>query len=145
MWGTGPRERAGTHQKKQNRLRYHNFIEISGWNPVIAATRMQKSLDYFHSFQAAFPNHTSISPHAPYSVSEALWDCMQPYFSQQIITIHNQESQAENELFVSNTGDFKRLYALMQIENASFHASGTHSLPAYFNRLQTGKQIILVH
>lgn len=133
------------HQKKQNRLRYHNFIEISGWNPAIATTRMQKALDYFHAFHNFFPDHTSISPHAPYSVSDELWKQMQPYLSQQILAIHNQESRAENELFLSNTGDFQRLYASMQIENPSFHASGTHSLPAYFHWLQSGRQVILVH
>lgn len=132
-------------QKKLNRLQYHNFIEVSGWNPFIAGSRIEKSLEYYQQFHEAFPHHTSISPHAPYSVSNALWDLMQVYFTQQILTIHNQESTAENELFQQGTGDFIRLYETMRISNPHFKAPGTNSLPAYFHQLQQGKQLILVH
>lgn len=132
-------------QKKLNRLLYHNFIEVSGWNPLIADIRMERSLEHYHAYQQAFPGHTSLSPHAPYSVSDALWAFMQPYFVQQVLTIHNQESKAENEFFQNGTGDFIRLYETMHISNPSFKAAGTNSLPAYFHQMQKGKQVMLVH
>ncbi len=132
-------------QKKLHRLHYHHFIEISGWNPSIAQIRMEKSLGYFNSFHEAFPNNTSISPHAPYSVSEALWSEMKPHFTDQIITIHNQESAAENELFLSGSGDFLRLYRQMQIDNPSFVATGKNSLPSVFHYLEGAKHVLLVH
>lgn len=132
-------------QKKLNRLLYHNFIEVSGWNPLLADIRMERSLEHYHAYQQAFPGHTSLSPHAPYSVSDALWAFMQPYFVQQVLTIHNQESKAENEFFQNGTGDFIRLYETMHISNPSFKAAGTNSLPAYFHQMQKGKQVMLVH
>jgi cytosine/adenosine deaminase-related metal-dependent hydrolase len=132
-------------QKKLQRLQYHHFIEISGWDPTIAEIRMQKSLGYFKEFHAVFPEHTTVAPHAPYSVSTALWREMQPYFADQIITIHNQESIAENELFKSDSGDFKRLYQLMQIGNPSFTATGKNSLPSIFHYLEAAKHVLLVH
>jgi aminodeoxyfutalosine deaminase len=132
-------------QKKLHRLHYHNFMEVSGWNPLIADMRMEKSLEHYHAFQQAFPEHTSLSPHAPYSVSDELWSLMQPYFLQQILTIHNQESTAENELFQNGTGDFIRLYETMHISNPAFKAPGTNSLPAFFQQMQKGKQVVLVH
>lgn len=132
-------------QKKLHRLQYHHFIEISGWNPSIAAIRMQKSLGYFKEFHTVFPDQSSVSPHAPYSVSTDLWQAMQPYFTDQIITIHNQESAAENELFKTDSGDFKRLYQLMQISNPSFTATGKNSLPSIFKYLESAKQVLLVH
>lgn len=132
-------------QKKLQRLDYHHFIEISGWNPSIAQIRMEKSLGYFKAFDQLFPKHTSISPHAPYSVSDALWQEMQPYFTDQIITIHNQESTAENELFISGEGDFQRLYRQMQIDNPSFVATGKNSLPSVFHYLEAAKHVLLVH
>lgn len=132
-------------QKKAQRLTYHNFIEVSGWNPAFANTRMQKSLEYYHHFHEAFPAHTSLTPHAPYSVAESLWQLLQTYFTDQILTIHNQETKAENELFQQGTGDFIRLYETMQISNTDFSASGTNSLPAYFNKLVNAKQVMLVH
>lgn len=132
-------------QKKLNRLHYHNFIEVSGWNPLIAGMRMEKSLEHYHAFQQTFPEHSSISPHAPYSVSDELWYLLQPYFSQQLLTIHNQETKAENELFQNGTGEFVRLYETMRITNPSFKAPGTNSLPAYFHQIKKGKHVILVH
>ena len=132
-------------QKKLNRLHYHNFIEVSGWNPLIADIRMERSLAHYHAFQQAFPEHSSLSPHAPYSVSNELWRLLQPYLTQQFLTIHNQETTAENELFQNGTGDFVRLYETMRITNPSFKAPGTNSLPAYFHQMQKGKHVILVH
>jgi len=132
-------------QKKLKRLHYHNFIEVSGWNPLVADIRMERSLEHYHAFQQAFSEHSSLSPHAPYSVSDELWQLLQPYFSQQILTIHNQETKAENELFQNGTGDFVRLYETMRITNPSFKAPGTNSLPAYFHQMQKGKHVILVH
>ncbi|TDO29131.1 amidohydrolase family protein [Sediminibacterium goheungense] len=132
-------------QKNAGRLHYHNFIEISGWNPQVAAARMEQSLHFFKVFKSCFPHHTSLSPHAPYSVSSALWDLMHPLFENQIITIHNQESKAENELFQKGTGDFIKLYEVMDIRNPSFIAVGTNSLPFYLPLLQKARQLILVH
>ncbi|MFN3666961.1 MAG: amidohydrolase family protein [Sediminibacterium sp.] len=132
-------------QKKAQRLTYHNFIEVSGWNPAFANTRMQKSLEYYHLFHEAFPAHTSLTPHAPYSVADALWQLMHPYLTDQVVTIHNQETIAENELFQQGTGDFIRLYEAMQISYTDFSASGTNSLPAYFKKLVNAKQVMLVH
>jgi len=132
-------------QKNAKRLHYHNFIEVSGWNPTVASSRMETSLTFYKIFQNLFPLHTSISPHAPYSVAPELWDLMTPYFADQIVTIHNQESIAENELFKSDSGDFKRLYQLMQISNPSFTATGKNSLASIFHYLEAAKHILLVH
>ena len=132
-------------QKNAKRLHYHNFIEVSGWNPIVAASRMETSLTFYKIFKNLFPLHTSLSPHAPYSVASELWDLMLPFFSEQIITIHNQESAAENELFKSDSGDFKSLYQLMQINNPSFAATGKNSLPSIFHYLEAAKHILLVH
>lgn len=132
-------------QKRLQRLHYHDFIEVSGWNPLIADIRMERSLAHYRAFQQAFPEHSSLVPHAPYSVSNELWGLMQPYFTKQLLTIHNQETKAENELFQNGTGDFVRLYETMRINNPSFKAAGTNSLPAYFHQMQKGKHVILVH
>ena len=132
-------------QKKLNRLRYHSFIEVSGWNPLVASARLEKSLEYYQAFQQVFPHHTSLSPHAPYSVSPDLWNRLLPFFVDQILTIHNQESEAENELFQKGTGDFMRLYTTMEISNPSFKATGTNSLATFIPYMQKSKQLILVH
>ncbi len=133
------------HAKTKSKLRYHNFIEVSGWNPAIAQKRMDHSLGVYDSFRKLFPASTSMAPHAPYSVSDTLWALLKPYLAGAGITIHNQETAAENELFEQGTGEFLDLYQQMGIVNPDFKASGKHSLPTYFHHLQSAKRQLLVH
>ena len=99
-------------QKKQQRLAYYNFIEASGWLEDLAQTRFERSFSFYKDFQNISEN-TALVPHAPYSVSEKLWQLLQPFFSNKTITIHNQETAFEDELFLQASGDFIRMYQLM--------------------------------
>lgn len=136
-------------QKLQGNLFYYNFIEVSGWLPEVAADRFKRSMDLYQQFTSYFPasniHHSSITPHAPYSVSKALWKLMIPYFKNRVASIHNQETLVENEFFKKGTGDFNRLYTLMNISNPAHQVQGKSSLQCYFDDLLTAKNIILVH
>lgn len=145
-------------QKQQRQLAYHTFVEISGWKPTIAEARFtyaQEVMEQFRLIEAADslnpqtdlfqPLKSSFSPHAPYSVSHALWQKMMPYFEGQTVTIHNQETAAENELFQNGTGAFVDMYHAMNIDQTHFSPTGQNSLPSYFPQLQKAKNILLVH
>jgi cytosine/adenosine deaminase-related metal-dependent hydrolase len=127
-------------QKQQQHLRYYNFIEASGWLPPVAATRLERALELYRQFSQA-----SIVPHAPYSVSENLWQLIQPYFENRVVSIHKQETAFEDEFFAQGTGDFTRMYAMMKIDNSHHQPQGISSLQTYFNRLIKAKNILLVH
>jgi aminodeoxyfutalosine deaminase len=131
------------HQKQKNNLAYYNFAEASGWLPGIAAQRFERSKSYYDAFSEIHP--TSIVPHAPYSVSENLWEAITPYFSNKVVSIHNQETSFEDELFTSNTGDFVRMYQMMKIDHSFYHPTGKSSLQSYFKKLNPAKSRILVH
>lgn len=145
-------------QKQQGNLAYHTFVEISGWKPAIAEPRFANALQVLSQFRlieaAASLNplkhstnslKSSFSPHAPYSVSSALWQMMMPHFEGNTVTIHNQETPAENELFTKGTGDFVRMYNAMNIDQTHFSPTGQNSLPSYFPQLEKAKNILLVH
>jgi cytosine/adenosine deaminase-related metal-dependent hydrolase len=136
-------------QKAKDRLAYYNFIETSGWLPSIAETRFERSNTFYKTFQQLQTKdrrlQTALSPHAPYSVSDALWNLMQPHFAGKTITIHNQETAFEDELFVQGKGDFTRMYELMKLDNSFFSPPGKSSLQSYFPRLSDADQVILVH
>ncbi|QEC68346.1 amidohydrolase family protein [Panacibacter ginsenosidivorans] len=139
------------HQKLKQRLAYYNFIEVSGWLPQIAGTRFERSKSFYDEFtHSQFTTHnsqpkTSLVPHAPYSVSNELWKYIQPYFDGKTISIHNQETAFEDELFLSNAGDFVRMYEMMKIDHSHFVLSGKSSLQSYFDKLAAAKNVILVH
>jgi len=134
-------------QKQKGRLIYHNFIEVSGWLPQVAETRFSRSKLFYDEYTKSLSpgDLTSISPHAPYSVSNALWNLMEPFFKNKIITIHNQETPFEDEFFTSGTGDFQRMYKLMNIDTSFFQPPGKSSLQSCLSKMKSAKQLLLVH
>lgn len=137
-------------QKTKQRLIYYNFIEASGWAPQIAAARFERSKTFYDEYSLMPGVHdghgfVAMAPHAPYSVSNDLWRLIEPYFSGRTTTIHNQESRAEDEMFKTGTGDFKRMYDLMKIDNSAFVPTGKSSLQSYLQKLNDAGNVILVH
>ncbi|HET7899122.1 MAG TPA: amidohydrolase family protein [Flavisolibacter sp.] len=148
-------------QKQKGNLAYYNFIEASGWLPAIAGVRFNRARAIYDAFdrESSIVNReftatsngthhqmkTSIVPHAPYSVSEDLWKAIQPYFKGKTVSIHNQETRFEDEFFLQGTGDFRRMYELMQIDNSHHQPTQKSSLQSYFQKLQGAGKVILVH
>lgn len=136
------------HQKKTNRLAYYNFIEVSGWKPAIASIRYENALKVYNTFIAdsrfQIPD-CSLSPHAPYSVSNELWQMLIPHFDGNTVTIHNQETKAEDELFKTGTGEFIGMYEAMNIDQTHFTPTGKSSLQTILPKMQKAKNVLLVH
>lgn len=132
--------------KLKSALTWYNFIEVSGWLPEVAEKRFAQVKEIELQFKAVKNNQqTSIVPHAPYSVSKELWQKIEGDFEGKTITIHNQESKAENDLFINGTGDFIAMYQLMNIENVDYKPSKKTSVQTYYSSLHKAKNRILVH
>lgn len=130
-------------QKMHQNLPYYNFIESSGWLPAVAQQRFAASKEVYDLFSKHFP--AAIVPHAPYSVSANLWSLIKPYYKDKVVSIHNQETIFEDELFIQNSGDFTRMYQMMNLDTSFYKASGKSSLQTYFNNLEDAAHVILVH
>jgi len=133
--------------QKTKRLDYYHFIELLGWSPEIAGARYDAGKKLADELIAlgSDKKHLSLVPHAPYSVSVELWDLMKSGFKGKTVTIHNQESSAENEFFSSGKGELNRLYDELKMDNSHFKAPGTSSLACYLSRLTEADRILLVH
>ena len=136
-------------QKEKGNLAYYNFVEVTGFLPELAQTRLNNGLTIYNVFnRLPTTNHqlsTSLVPHAPYSVSEKLWLLLQPHFQNKTVSIHNQETGFEDELFIQGSGDFTRMYKLMKMDENFFSPSGRSSLQTYFPKLKGAQNVILVH
>ncbi|WP_276503003.1 amidohydrolase family protein [Terrimonas pollutisoli] len=135
-------------QKQKGRLLYHNFIEASGFVPEMADLRFKRAVDIFTSYaeKYALPvGSNSIVPHAPYSVSEELWKRIIRFPGNQLMTIHNQETTAENEFFLRKKGDFLSLYEMLNTDISFFNPPGKTSLQTYLSKFLPNQQVILVH
>ena len=133
-------------QKNKERLRYHNFIEASGFIPAFAKDRVDKSLEILNEYRSTINHHRStINPHAPYSVSTELLKRINDLPNNNLLTIHNQETPAENEFFEKGTGEFLRLYQQMGIDISFFKPTGKTSLQSWIPYFTKGQSIIAVH
>lgn len=131
-------------QKAKQHLQYYNFIETAGWLPEIAQIRFQKSKHIYDEF-VKNGLKASMVPHAPYSVSENLWDEMIPFFKGKTISIHNQESPDEDLFFLEGKGDFTKMYKMMDIDNSFYTPRNIRSVESYFEKFSSAASVILVH
>jgi len=136
-------------QKTKQKLAYYNFIELTGWLPSVSQMRFEKSLAVYQSFEEIKNEKLKIknglSPHAPYSVSNELWELITPYFAGNTVTIHNQETAFEDTLFTKKEGDFMRMYRMMNMDTDFFSPTGKSSLQSYFPKMASAAKQILVH
>lgn len=132
--------------KEKNKLRFYNFIEAIGFSDSNAAERFAFSKNIEAQFQSSLANsESSIVPHAPYSVSKKMFELINDDSKEKTISIHNQESAAEDNLYKNKTGDFFKLYDTLKIDCSQFQQSGKSSLQTYLPWLSKAKHIILVH
>lgn len=129
--------------KKAGRLAYHNFVETIGFIDKTAPDRFAASLGVYNAFENRFPGINSIVPHAPYSVSPALLHRIADFPGNRLLSIHNQESEAENEFLETGKGDLLRLYAQLGLDVSFFRGTGRRSLAAILPYFQ--QSLILVH
>jgi cytosine/adenosine deaminase-related metal-dependent hydrolase len=135
-------------QKRAGRIRYHNFIETMGFIGQSAVSRFWQSHRIFRAFaeDLEFPvEANSIVPHAPYSVSPALLRLVADFPGNRLLSIHNQESEAENEFLGTGKGDLLRLYAQLGLDVSFFRGTGQRSLASILPYFYPNQTLLLVH
>jgi cytosine/adenosine deaminase-related metal-dependent hydrolase len=130
--------------KQRSKLDWYNFIEVSGFVDIVAEKRFNDAQAL--AAQLSIVNcQLSIVPHAPYSVSKTLFRLLNEATAKQLITIHNQETAAEDELYKNKQGDFLNLYRNFNIDIAGFEPTGKSSLCSWFPYFTNDQSMILVH
>jgi cytosine/adenosine deaminase-related metal-dependent hydrolase len=131
-------------QKEKNNLAYYNFVEIYDLDPTLAPDKMIAGLAVQKQFTDSGLT-ASLIPHAPYSVTFALWKLLAKHFGTHTITMHNQETPAENEFFETKSGSFLSMYERTKISLDFFHATGLSSLQSVLPFFKNASTSILVH
>jgi aminodeoxyfutalosine deaminase len=145
--------------KKNSKLHWHNFIEVSGFNEDFANKRFEEIKKVYEQFSKELqPSNYSDSqvpleggfmgaftPHAPYSVSSKLFQLINENSIGKTLSIHNQETPTENEFIQNKTGGFLRLYINLGIDISSFIPTNKSSLQSWLPQLNNAKKIISVH
>jgi aminodeoxyfutalosine deaminase len=136
--------------KSKSKIRWQNFVEVLGFYDAKADVNMQQYQnvantlkDALHSSQIS--HRTSFVPHAPYSVSAKTFQLINEATPGQIISIHNQENTAEDELYKTGGGDFLKLFRVFGIDASPFPVTGKSSIRSYLPFFNNGQTIFLVH
>jgi cytosine/adenosine deaminase-related metal-dependent hydrolase len=130
--------------KRNSKIFYHTFIELLGFDPQRAEMVFQKAMELQTEF---LPLKTSISPHAPYSVSKQLFGLLKSYSDEHnnLFSMHNQESEPENEFFLSKKGPFIDFYKILGLNIDFFKAQGQTSLQSVLPLISDNQKLLLVH
>lgn len=135
------REKAGFH--------IHTFVESIGFTETNLEDRFAWPVNVFGKFSGQQSGshvlRQSIVPHAPYSVSKGMFALIDHFEPGSLISIHNEETQAENDFYSNKTGEMFDLYQALNIDTAFFQSSGKTSLQTYLPYLDPAHPVILVH
>lgn len=130
--------------KLKRKLYYHSFVETSGFTEHNAAQHLVRAGQLYKEFRQG-ELAVSIVPHAPYSVSRSLLTRIAELTENTPLSIHNQETDAENELYRNKSGEFFSLYQTLGIDPGFFKATGQSSLASYLPWITPKAKLILVH
>ncbi len=136
--------------KKKSQIRYANFIECFDFlQDDNAESEFSKYYEVYEHFKENLKEGDEISlvPHAPYSVSDTMYELINQEngSDRATISIHNQETQAEQDLFLSKSGGFLDFYGGFGVELPHFEASGHSSIIHAIDRMPSHNRNLFVH
>jgi cytosine/adenosine deaminase-related metal-dependent hydrolase len=131
-------------QKAKHNLAYYSFVELYDLDPTRAADKIIAGLEMQKQFQENCVR-ASLVPHAPYSVTNNLWDLLSVHFGIHTISMHNQETPDENNFFKTKTGSFLGMYERTKVNLDFFKATGLSSLQSILPIFKKAHHGILVH
>ena len=132
--------------KKSSKIRYHSFIELFNFKPDEITSTFEVGLAKYAEAIAAHQN-ASLIPHAPYSVPPLLFELIKEHYYKNKApwSIHNQESEAENEMFRDGNGALWECFKTMGVDLSWFHPTEKNSLASVIKYFPENTNLLLVH
>lgn len=134
--------------KAEGRMRYYTFVELFDFLQDAGAEKA--FADWKAVYDQLQPDRAgakALVPHAPYTVSPALFEKINAAnaASGNTVSIHNQETPPENELFLHGTGAFVDFYKKFGIDLRHFSAIGQASIHYALRLLNPAQRTLFVH
>ena len=135
--------------RSQGQLHFHTFVEALGFNEANAARSFGFAENTYSAFAQQESDHKvlkqTITPHAPYSVSAALFKAISSHREDSLLSIHNQEGTAESDFYKYKEGGVRELLKALGIDDTPFTPTGKSSLQSYLEWLTYERPYIFVH
>lgn len=132
-----------------DQLHFQTFIESIGFTEANADRSFGFAVSTYNAFAAQLTAtkmlRQSIAPHAPYSVSSALFRLIDAHNEGGLMAIHNQESEAESQFYRTKEGDVRELLKALGIDDSLFMPTGLSSIQSYMEWMSPGRPFVFVH
>lgn len=137
-------------QKAKGRLRYHTFVEMFDFlQPQNTEATFEQYMYVYAQVPRTSGSRVSVVPHAPYSVSPGLFERINRQNAGQqpdaTVSIHNQETPSESELFERGSGAFYAFYGKFGISLDHFRPTGKPSIYYALDHLDPDRRTLFVH
>jgi cytosine/adenosine deaminase-related metal-dependent hydrolase len=135
------------YQKSRGLLRYHSFVEAFDLlQDEKAEAEMARAFEVWSKLQCPPGHKKSLVPHAPYSVSSSLFELLRTHPHEgESISIHHQETHAENHFFLEKSGALIDFYQTLGVSLEAFEATRAPSSLQVIQNMSAGRRTLLVH
>lgn len=133
--------------KAQSPIRYYSFVEMFDFlQPDRAAATFEQYEAVYKGQACENGNAKTAVPHAPYTVSDPLYEKINTLNAGKgVVSIHNQETPAEDQLFDDGQGPFPAFFEGFGATLEHFTPPGGSSMKYALARMDANNRTLLVH
>jgi len=136
--------------KSNSSIHWQNFVEVLSFTDAKAEENYNNYKNVAEKLEAALAasiisHRTTLVPHAPYSISPKTFELINEATRGQVISIHNQEHPAEDELYKTGGGEYLKLFKIFGLDKSPFPVTGVSSIRSVLPYFFHGQTIFLIH
>jgi len=133
--------------KAHSPIYYHSFVEIFGTSSSKAHDIHRNAQNLVQQARHKFSLKACITPHSAYSLNDLLFQLIREEKDSQnnILSVHNQETESENELISNATGELHAAFEMLGFDLSEKTPQNINSFPWLMRQLPANKTILLVH
>lgn len=133
--------------KASSSIKYYSFVEMFDFiNERMTEGAIAQYEPVFQAHSSTDKNSKSYVPHSPYTVSKGLFEYIKLKNDDDLtVSIHNQEVEAENELFISASGGFINFFENFGLPLQDFQATGKGSIYYAMQNMNPKNRNLFVH
>jgi cytosine/adenosine deaminase-related metal-dependent hydrolase len=132
--------------KNESPLLFHTFIEVLDLNPKLSERVFSYGCGLLDRLRMQQKNtKSSLVPHAPYTTSPGLIQRISEMKNNEPVSIHNQETISEDEIYKSLSGKLFYLFSKLGYPIQHINQTGKSSIKSYSNFMNSKTKTVFVH
>lgn len=137
--------------KQKSKIKWNNFVEVLSFSDEMSNERLQQYGEVLAAFlnieKELEANHfkSALVPHAPYTISNLTFQEINRHTANAVISIHNQENPAEDELYKTGEGAYLPFLKIFGFDKSPFPITGQSSLRSCLPHFTNNQRLLLVH